>query len=303
MAQTELSRLRDQYEDTDAVQAAYASWDAKGPETRRALLDLLPDDWSFEGKRVLDFGCGLGRTLRHFQSEAETGEFWGTDIDGACIETLEGTLAPPMHVMRCEVDPPLGLDYGSFDLAWAVSVFTHLTENSIPWLLELHRLLKPGGLLIATYIGRWNSEFVAGEPWDEDRVGMNVLQHTQAWAQGGPTVLISDWWLRAHWGRAFEVLAIEPQIHNMSWALLRKRDVELTVEDLRRPDDDPREYAALTHNLNQVRRELELMQIVYNKVVRDVRQEYESSLSWQVTRPARKAAEMVRSRVGRSRAT
>jgi hypothetical protein len=24
-------------------------------------------------------------------------------------------------------------------------VFTHLTNNSIPWLLELHRVLKPGG--------------------------------------------------------------------------------------------------------------------------------------------------------------
>ncbi len=54
-------------------------WESLGPETKSALLDLLPDDWSFEHKRVLDFGCGAGRTLRHFVSEAEAGEFWGVD--------------------------------------------------------------------------------------------------------------------------------------------------------------------------------------------------------------------------------
>jgi len=152
---------------------------------------------------------------------------------------------------------PLGLEHGSFDLVWAISVFTHLTDNSSAWLLELHRLLKPGGLLIATYMGRWSSEFFAGEPWDEDRVGRNVLHHNRDWDRGGPAVLMSDWWMRAHWGCAFEILEIAPQIHNMSWAVMHKREVELTTEDLDRPDDDPREVAALRHNLRQMQREVE----------------------------------------------
>ena len=286
------------------VRDAYQSWYAQGPETKSALVGLLPDDWSFEGKRVLDFGCGDGRTLREFLPEAEHGEFWGADIDAPSIARLEETLCPPVHAVRCEVDPPLGLDYGSFDLAWAVSVFTHLADNSIPWLLELHRLLRPGGLLIATYIGRWNSEYVAGEPWDEDRIGMNVLRHNQPWAAGGPNVLISDWWLRAHWGRAFDIVEIEPRIHNMSWALLRKRDVELTTEDVERPEDDPREYRAARHNLRQIRPELVLTQAMYDTAVEDVRRyekrledvrrEYETSTSWQITRPLREMGRIVR---------
>ncbi len=278
------------------MDAARATWDSQGPETKRALLALLPDDWSFAGKRVLDFGCGTGRTLRHFLPEAETGEFWGADVNAHYVDVARQALAPQMKIFQCDVAPPLtGVDYGSFDLAWAISVFTHLTDVSTSWLLDLHRLLKPGGLLIATYIGRWNSEYAVGEPWDEDRVGKNVVHHTQDWERGGPTVLMSDWWVRAHWGRAFEVVEITPRVHNMSWALLRKRDVELSEGDVDKPADDPREYLALKHNLDQVQRELEFTQAVCDKLVADARHEYESSLSWQLTRPLRATARLARS--------
>jgi SAM-dependent methyltransferase len=235
----------------------FAAYEKLGAETREALEGLLPDDWSFDRKRVLDFGCGAGRTLRHFLSEAETAEFWGADIDAPSIDWLQQTLCPPLHALRSAVDPPLPLERGSFDLIWALSVFTHLTDNSLAWLLELHRVLKPGGTLIATYMGRWNSEVLAGEPWEEDRVGMNVLRHNRSWEVGGPMVLMSDWWVRAHWGRAFEILEVAPRIHNQSWALLRKRDVELTADELEAPADDPREYVALRHNVRQLQREIE----------------------------------------------
>lgn len=266
-----------------------------GAETKRALLALLPDDWSFAGKRVLDFGCGAGRTLRHFLNEAEQGEFWGADIDAESIRWLERALCPPLHVRRSAALPPLGLEYGSLDLAWAISVFTHLTDSSAAWFLELHRLLKPGGLLIATYMGRWNSEVFTGEPWDDNRVGKNVLRHNQDWDLGGPVVLMSDWWVREHWGRAFEILEVVPNVHGQSWALMRKRDIELTPEELERPGDDPREFAALRHNLHQVQRELETAQDA-------VRREYEESASWRVTGPLRQAARLVRSLRSHSRA-
>ena len=159
---------------------------------------------------------------------------------------------------------------------WAISVFTHLTDASLPWLLELHRILRPGGLLIATYMGRWTSDALAGEPWDEDRIGMNVLRHANGWDEGGPMVLMSDWWVQAHWGRAFEIVEVAPLVHGQSWALLRRRDVALTAADLERPADDPREHAALRHNLRQVQREIEAL-----------RRDYERSFSWRVTRPLR----------------
>jgi SAM-dependent methyltransferase len=265
-----------------------AAYEVLGAETKTGLVDLLPHDWSFQGKRVLDFGCGAGRTLRHFVAEAETAEVWGADIDARSIEWLQQNLSPPLRAMHCEPEPPLRLEPGSFDLIWAISVFTHLADSSLAWLRDLHRLLKPGGLLIATYMGRWNSELITGEPWDEDTIGMNVLRDDEDWDSGGPIVLMSDWWVRAHWSRAFEILELIPNIHGQTWTLLRKRDVDLTAEELEAPADDPREYLALHHNVRQVLQARE-------QVVAEARRDYEASASWQVTRPLRALARAARS--------
>lgn len=262
-----------------------AAYEALGAETKQALLDLLPDDWSFDGRRMLDFGCGAGRTLRHFVAEAQdAAEFWGADIDAPSIDWLRGNMSPPLNVVRSSTEPPLGLDYASFDLAWAVSVFTHLTDNSLPWLVELHRLLKPGGLLIATYMGRYNGEVFTNEPWDEDRIGMNVLRRNQGWDDGGPMVLMSDWWVQAHWGRAFEIVNRAP-VHGQTWVLLRKRDVEVSVADLERPADDPREYVALRHNVRQIERD-------HERVVAELR----GSLGWRAERRLREVVRRIRQR-------
>ena len=285
-------------------------WEQLGPETKTAIVDLLPPDWSFDGKRVMDFGCGAGRTLKHFLHDAQRAEFWGVDIDAASIDLLQETVSPPLHLMRSARMPPLELDSASFDLIWSISVFTHLTDNSLPWLLELHRLLKPDGILIATYMGRWTSKLLAGERWDENHVGMNFLRHDHPVSDGGPIVLISDWWLREHWGRAFEVVRIEPQIHNQSWVLLRKREGAVSVDELERPGDDPREYAAVRHNLTQLQHELESIkrrdaenlaaaaraaeESLASERLR-LRNEYERSLSWNLTRPVRLAGRAVRS--------
>jgi SAM-dependent methyltransferase len=275
----------------------FDAYETLGAETKTALLRLLPDDWSFANKRILDFGCGAGRTLRHFLVEAEHGEVWGTDIDEASIAWLSANLSPPLRTIRNEADPPLGLESGSFDLIWALSVFTHLSDNSLAWLLELHRLLASGGLLIATYMGRFNGEVFTHEHWDEDRIGMNVLRRDQGWEAGGPMVLMSDWWVREHWGRAFTIEAREPEMHGQTWVLLKKREVELAVESLEAPSEDPREYAALRHNLRQVERDGEFaLDQLRQHYETHIQRHYEDSFSWRITRPLRNASAFMRSR-------
>ena len=89
-------------------------------------------------------------------------------------------------------------------------MFTHLTDTWSAWLLELHRILKPKGILIASFMGEGMSEILANEPWDDSRIGMNVLGPGMSWEAGGPMVLHSPWWIEAHWGRAFDILSIRP---------------------------------------------------------------------------------------------
>ena len=265
----------------------YEAYEARGLDTRRSLERLLPDDWSFAGTRCLDFGCGAGRTLRQFLPEAEVAELWGVDIDRPSIDWLVEHLSPPLHAQQVGVHPPTRFADQSFDLAWAISVFTHLTDESLPWLLELHRVLKPGGLLMASYMGRHNHAAFVDEEWDESRIGMNVLRADQSWDIGGPMVLMSDWWVEAHWGRAFEVVDRIDNVQGQTWALLRRRDVELTLEDLERPADDVREVRALRHNVAQVARD-------ERRMAGDAVERLEGSRTWRLTRPAREAARLAR---------
>jgi SAM-dependent methyltransferase len=277
---------------------------------------------------VLDFGCGAGRVLRHFLNEADVGELHGCDIDEPSIRWLEENLSPPLHAFVNGESPPLPRPDGYFDLIWAASVFTHITDEWAEWLLEMHRLLADDGLLISSFLGCDMSQDIAAEPWDEDRIGMNILNYGNPWDHGGPNVLHSPWWIRAHWGRAFEVVDLHekgfatPSVHGPNHrqsvshgcVLLRKRNVEVTPEDLRRPEpDEPREDAAIRHNVDQLHNETarlyqhvtaigaqvtglqdalaaseERVETLQTKLA-----ELRESRSWRLTRPLRNAAKVL----------
>lgn len=235
----------------------------EGAAVRTRIERFLPPDWTFEGKRVLDFGCGSARVLRHFLGEAGAGEFWGCDIDGPSVEWVRSNLSPPLHCVQTGLAPPLPFEDSRLDLIWATSVFTHIDRWS-DWLLELHRVLRPEGMLIASFLGEGMWEGLVGEPYPEDEVGMAVLGH---WKDGGAGswVFHSEWWLREHWGRAFDVLEVarpprnvdgSPQVTH-SYIALRKRPGAITAGQLERCDPaEPRELAGLQTNVRLLRGEI-----------------------------------------------
>jgi SAM-dependent methyltransferase len=238
----------------------YALYEQVGANGRQQILRMLPAGYELEGRRLLDFGCGAGRTLRHFLDEADSAEIWGCDIDDEAIDWLQHNLCPPLHVLRNETAPGLPFEDGHFDVVWALSVFTHLVDSWAAWMLELHRVLADDGILIATTIGPRHSERIAKEGWEEDRIGMNALRQWASYPDRAPKVLHSTWWLRAHWGRAFEILEIDeaPVAVSHRWLAMRKRDLTLTVADLERPEPgEPREFTAVRHHVRQLQRELE----------------------------------------------
>ena len=227
----------------------YGVFERVGRLWRNAIVSRLPADWNWEGCSALDFGCGAGRVLRHFAPEAYLCEFHGCDIDEPAIAWAGKHLSPPFNLFLSGEMPPLKRPNASFDLIWATSVFTHLVhETWSSWMLELHRLLRPGGILMASYLGeRQNGRL--GEPWDDERIGMNVIKAGLDWHRGGPEVFHSEWWLRAHWGRAFEIVSIEEKgLEEQGLVVMRRRDVTLTPEELDRPEpDEPRELSAAIH--------------------------------------------------------
>lgn len=96
---------------------------------------------------ILDFGCGCGRVLRYWQSLRQTKVF-GTDYNPKLAAWCRDNLPfATFGVNRLE--PMVDYRDAEFDLVYALSVFSHLTEElQVPWVRELARILKPGGRLV-----------------------------------------------------------------------------------------------------------------------------------------------------------
>lgn len=233
----------------------------------RAIEDVLPRDWSWAGKTVLDFGCGAGRVVRHLAEEPDC-EIWGSEISAACIDWDRRHLSPGASFVLHEEAPPLPLPDDKFDLIYALSVFTHIADEWAAWLLELDRVLSPGGRLVCTFMGEGMCEAVTGEQWDEANFGMSVYEIGQSWELGGPMVIHSPWWIEAHWGRLFTVEHLQPRDFIEGAAergeddhgvvVLRKSDgVRPSPQELERPHpSEPRELTALDHTARRLEREV-----------------------------------------------
>jgi SAM-dependent methyltransferase len=188
--------------DPDPAQA----WLRQGQFLAGIVRDHLPQGFDLRGAHVLDFGCGAGRVMRHLVDDVGgDGEMCGVDIDRPSIEWLRANASPPLRPALCDERPWLPYPDGQFDLVYALSVFTHIVADWAGWLLELRRVLAPGGVLIATAIGRRTAAELGLEPPDDDAPGMYAYVLGNDWDSGGPVVVADRAWIAERWGRAFEI--------------------------------------------------------------------------------------------------
>jgi len=104
-------------------------------------------------RRILDFGCGCGRTLRWLLPAFPGVEFHGADVDRQAIDWCSRNLPTARFVCNGPL-PPLPYPDCYFDAIYCLSVFTHLNEAAQDqWLAELVRLLTPDGSLLISVHG------------------------------------------------------------------------------------------------------------------------------------------------------
>jgi SAM-dependent methyltransferase len=103
---------------------------------------------------ILDFGCGWGRIIRFFLKDVHPSCLFGADPSEEVINLCRsGNRWCSFELIPTK--PPTCFRDNIFDLIYSFSVFSHLSEEAHQiWLLELRRILKPGGLMIATTRGR-----------------------------------------------------------------------------------------------------------------------------------------------------
>ncbi|MDX6728163.1 MAG: hypothetical protein QOK49_2968 [Baekduia sp.] len=105
----------------------------------RAVLDGLP---LTDGARILDAGCGSGRTLDEL---ADYGRVCGIDLSE---ESFAATAARGHEVVLAPVEE-LPFLAETFDLITCLDVLEH-TADDLRSLRELRRVLRPGGALVLT---------------------------------------------------------------------------------------------------------------------------------------------------------
>ena len=100
--------------------------------------------------RVLDFGCGWGRLTRMLARDVAPGRLYGCDPSPAILDACRAH-GVPAELARSDFLPERLPFDGPFDLAFAFSVFTHLSEPAHQRALDaLHAGMAPGGILIVT---------------------------------------------------------------------------------------------------------------------------------------------------------
>ena len=99
-----------------------------------------------DAKAFLDFGCATGRVLRHFPTTWPEIRAFGCDLNRLHVEWCNRYLPDSCTVFQNHSIPSLPLADGSMDIVSAYSVFTHIEAMETAWLMEIRRVLKPGGI-------------------------------------------------------------------------------------------------------------------------------------------------------------
>ncbi len=169
--------------------------------------------WSDFG-RILDFGAGCGRLLRHLLPRVPLARVWACDTDAPAVVWLQQNM-PRVHARLNSAAVPLAFAPGLFDLVLAIDVFTTMDEVSQDaWLQELRRVTKPGGLLLLTANGlaNWN-DALAADPQLKSHEAL--FASTGFCSASNPVGSLRSFqhpaYIRERWARWLDVLDIRQQ--------------------------------------------------------------------------------------------
>ncbi len=129
----------------DGLNQALSAISVMRDGAERCGFDLSKPDMN-----ILDFGCGWGRITQTLLRDTQIKNLAGADVQQGVLDMcVQSGLSCQFSCV--EPWPPTKLESASFDLIFAYSVFSHLSqENHMAWVEELASKLKPGGVLAVT---------------------------------------------------------------------------------------------------------------------------------------------------------
>jgi SAM-dependent methyltransferase len=210
---------------------------ADGRKDMDSVVALLARNGVAQPIVVLDLGCAAARMTRHFPRSQES-EIWGADISAPHIDWCQRHL-PDLNFVTVSTAPHLPFADGYFDFVFCASVFTHITDLADAWLLEIRRVLKPGGHVYLTIQDKVSAEemrTIYADGLVPSTVAQLRLLERDKQVSGDDCVMFyfdSDPssrvfydrdFITQKWAKWMDVVAYEQRFHNFQSAmLLRKR--------------------------------------------------------------------------------
>lgn len=126
-----------------------------GRETAKWVIGHLEKYLPLEEVKILDWGCGPARVVRHLPDLLKPGcQIYGTDYNPASIQWNQENI-PQVAFSLNKLEPPLPYSGHFFDAVYGISIFTHLSGKlHNAWYNELVRITRPGGFILLTMQGR-----------------------------------------------------------------------------------------------------------------------------------------------------
>ena len=139
----------------ESFQLNYHKYFYEGYNTALWIVSLLNRYTELRNKKILDWGCGPGRIIRHLPNmTGNSCEYFATDYNSLSIEWCKTNLTGiKFNHNTNEARLPYCDNY--IDIVFGISVFTHLSEGMHHnWYSELSRILKRGGVMFFTTQGK-----------------------------------------------------------------------------------------------------------------------------------------------------
>jgi len=145
------------------------------------LVSFFKKYKTLENLKVLDWGCGPGRIIRHLPHFMDKScKFYGTDYNKKYIKWSGSNISDVSFSVN-QLQPPLQFNDNYFDIIYGISIFTHLSKKMhYAWFDELMRVLKPGGILFITLHGNaFQEKLTKSERDDFDKGKLVVKSNTK----------------------------------------------------------------------------------------------------------------------------
>ena len=158
---------------------------------------------------ILDFGCGCGRLIRQWKRLSGR-RIRGTDTNPRMIEWCKRSLRFAEFQRNGNASR---LDYAdeAFDFIYAISVFTHLTEEMQGfWIDELTRVLNPGGYLYLTVHGRTRARALPPRERQAFEAGQLVVVNKRLVGTNACSTFHPEKYLRERFSRNLRIVDFIP---------------------------------------------------------------------------------------------